>query len=86
MAQSSIYCTFPQNPPLGGKDKLASAAPIKGNNTSVLSSPPTSTVAPPVISALTFLAQYLEDNLQQLLKIVLDFRPPAPPSAPAPAP
>ena len=50
-----------------------------------MSRAPTSTVALPVVSALSSGAWSLEHNLQQIFKIVLDFRPPTPPLAPAPA-
>ena len=36
------------------------------------------TIAPPVVSALSSVAQYLEDDLQRIFKTILDFRRPAP--------
>ena len=74
MARSSAHRTFPQKTPLGDKKKLAGAAFTKGNNIPIVSRAPNPAVAPPVVSVLFSMAQYLEDNLQLILKTVLDFR------------
>ena len=79
MARSFACRTFFQNLSLGGKDKLAGAAPTKGNNTFAMSRAPTSAIAPPVISALSSVAQYSEDDLQRIFRTVLHFRPLASP-------
>ena len=79
MAQSSACRTFLQNPLLGGKNELAGTTPTKGNNTLAMSVAFTPAVAPPVISTLSSVAQYSEDDFQHIIRIILDFRPPAPP-------
>ena len=58
MAQFFARRTLFQNPLLGGKNKLAGAAPTKGNITFTVSYTPTSAAAvtPPVISALFFIS------------------------------
>ena len=86
MAWSSAHCTFPQNLPFGGKDELANAIPTKGNNTSAISRDSTPIVAPPVVFALSSVAQYSKNNPQQIFRTVLDSRPFAFPLAPVPAP
>ena len=60
----SLACYSFQNLLLGSKDKVANTAPTKGNNIPVVSRAPTPTpaVVLPVVSALSFVAQYLEDN------------------------
>ena len=62
MIRSSIYRIFLQNLPFGGKDKLASAVFIKDNIIPTISGAPTPNAAPPVVCALSFAAQYLEDD------------------------
>ena len=47
---------------------------------------PTAAIAPPVVSALSFVSQYLEDDFQWILSYVLDSRLFASLSASAPAP
>ena len=65
MAQSFACCTFPQNTPLGGKNKLAGAATTKGNNIPAVlrALNPVLTVTPPIVSTLSSAVQYLENNL-----------------------
>ena len=75
--------TFPQNPPFSGKDEPAGAAFTKANNTPAVSRAPTAAIAPPLVSILSSVALYLEYDLQQILRTVLDSRPPASPLAPA---
>ena len=61
----SFACHIPsQNLLLGRKDELANIAPTKSNNTSTISHTITSAapIAPPVVFALFFVAQYLENN------------------------
>ena len=66
---------------LGGKNKLAGTTFIRSNNTLAISRASTPTIAPIVASAvflataLSLMAQYLEDDLHQILKTILDFRP-----------
>ena len=74
MPPSSARRTSFQNLSLSGKDKLIGATLTNGNNTPATSHDPNPTVALLVVSALTFVAQYLEDNLQQIFKIVIDSR------------
>ena len=84
MAQSFACQTLSQNPFLGSKDKLANAALIKGNNIPAVSRTPTPAIILSVISALFSIARYLEDDLQQIFRTLLDSRPPALLLAPAP--
>ena len=74
MARFPACRSLPQNPHLGAKEKLAGATPTKGNNTPAVSSTPTPAIAPLVISALSSLAQYLQDDFQQIFRTILDFR------------
>ena len=74
MAPSFACHTPSQNLHVGGKDKLASAAFNKINNTPIVPRAPIPAVAPLLVSALFSMTWYLEDNLQRILKIVLDFR------------
>ena len=75
MTRSFICRTTPQNCLFGNKNKFASIVPTESNNIFILSS--ALTPAPAVTSATTLssVARYLEGNLQQILKTVLDFRP-----------
>ena len=73
MAWSSACRTPRQNSLLGGKNKLAGATPIEGNNTFAVSRALTPAVALLIIFALLFMAQYLKDDLQQIFKTILDF-------------
>ena len=63
MAQSSACRICPQNPLLGGKNKLAGAISIKYNTSPTVLRAFTPTIAPPVVPTLSFMAQYLEDDL-----------------------
>ena len=63
MVQSSACHIFPQNFPLGGKDKLAGAVPTEGNNTPTLSHTPTTIPVIALTTALSSVAQCLKDNL-----------------------
>ena len=87
MAWSSACRIYSQNLLVGSKDKLAGNASSKGNNTSAVLRAFISAIflAPPVISALFSIAQYLKDDFQQILRTVLDFQLPVSPSAPIPA-
>ena len=71
-----------QNLSLSVKNKLASAAPNKGNTTPAVSCASTFIAVLLVISALSFVAQYLKDDFQWIFKTVLDFRPIISPPAP----
>ena len=86
MAQSFAYHIFPQIPPFSGKDKLAGTALTKNNNTLVILHTLTPATAPPVVFALSSVAQYLENDLQRIFQTVLDFGPLVPLPALAPAP
>ena len=85
MAQSSARRIPSQIFFLGGKDKLTGAALTKDNNTPVVLYAPTLAAAPSVVFALSSIDQYLEDDLQRILRTVLDFRPLASLLTPAPA-
>ena len=86
IVQSFICCTPLQNLLFGGKDRFIGATLTKGNNILAVLRAPTSTIAPPVVSILSSMARYSEDDLQRILKNVLDFRPPVSPPAFVPAP
>ena len=86
MAQSFACPTFLQNPLFGGKDELAGVISTKGNNIFAILRARISAATPLIISALSFVLRYIEDDLQQILKTVLDFRSSALLPAPAPAP
>ena len=77
MAQSSAYHTLFQNLFFDGKDKFAGTIPIKGNNTLAMlyTSTSATAIASLFISVLFSVAQYLEDDLQRILRANLDFRP-----------
>ena len=64
MARFFACRTLFQNPLFSGKNKLTNAAPTKGNNTSTVLYTPifALVITPPVVSALFFIAQYLENN------------------------
>ena len=95
MAQSSARCNPRQNPQ-DGKDKLVGRTPTKGNARSTpalaASRTPTPAVAPVIAplaasgSANSSVVRYSEDDLQRILRTVLDSRPLAPIPAPAAAP
>ena len=84
MAWSSARRTPPQNPALSRKEWFAGASPTKDNNTPAVSDAPTPTVALLVVFALFSLAQYSQDDHQQIFKTIWDSRPLAPPLAPTP--
>ena len=63
MGQSSTYHTLFQNSSLGGKDKLAAAAPTKANNISAVLRTPTPASAVAFATTSSSMAQYLENNL-----------------------
>ena len=78
MAQFSTRRALSQNFSLaGGKNKLAGATPIEGNNTSTILYAFTlaNAIAPPIIFALSSITLYSEDDFQQIFRTVLDFRP-----------
>ena len=91
MAQSSARCSPCQNP-YNGKDKLAGGTPTKGSDrctptpATTLASTPTAIPVVALLAASGFadssVVRYLEDDLQQILKTVLDSRPPTPVPAP----
>ena len=91
MAQSSAHCSPRQNLH-DGKDELAGGTPIKGNDrrtpAPVASCAPIPAVAPVVApfaasgSANSSVVRYSEDDLQQILRTVLDSKPLAPVPAP----
>ena len=62
MAQSFAHRTPSQNPPLGGKNKLNGTALTKGNDMPAVSRAPTPAATLPVVSALSSIVQYLEDD------------------------
>ena len=62
MARSSAHRTLLQNLFFGGKDELAGAFSTKDNNISAVSFALTFTAALPIVFALSFIAQYLEDD------------------------
>ena len=82
---SSACHTLPQNLLLDGKNKIAGAAPTKVNNTPAVSRASTIAVAPLIASIFSHVAQYLEDDLQRIIKIGLDFKLSAHFLAPIPA-
>ena len=86
MARFFACRTFSQNFLFGGKDQLAGAALNKDNNTPAMSHAATPATIPPVFSALSSAAQYLENDFQRILMTVFDFRTPAFFWTPAPAP
>ena len=83
MAQSSACCSFCQNPQ-DGKDELDGGTPTKGSDR--CTSTPTATFTPTPVVALVIIllvafgsadssaVRYLKDDLQQILRTVLDFR------------
>ena len=91
MAQSSFCCSSCQNPH-DSKDELAGGTPTKDSNrcipaqaTTRASTPAILPVVAPFVafgSANSSMVRYSKDNLQQILGIVLDFRPPTPVPAP----
>ena len=95
MAQSSARCSPRQNPH-NGKYKLAGGTPTEGSNrrtpAPAASCAPTPAIAPVVAPlgasgpADSSVVKYSEDDLQQILRIVLDSRPLVPVPAPAAAP
>ena len=97
MAQSSACCNPCQNPLVDGKNKLVSGTSTEDSNrcTIVLATTRVFTpivalvVAPLVIfgSANSFVVRYLENDLQQIVKIILEARPlPTPAPTPVLAP
>ena len=94
MAWSSARRSLCQNPH-DGKNELGGGTPTKGSNRHTLA--PTATRAPTPVAALVIallaasgfadssVVRYLEDDLQRILRIVLDSRPLAPVPAPAAA-
>ena len=78
--------------PYDGKNKLAGGIRNESNNRCTPASAATRTliltITPVIIplvasgSANSFVVRYLEDDLQWILRTVLDFRPPAPVPAP----
>ena len=92
MARSSARCSFCQNPLFDGKDEFAGKTPTKGSNcrTTVCAAihAPTPAVAPaiaplaPFGSANSSVVRYLEDDLQRILRTVLDSKLPTPVPAP----
>ena len=87
MAWTSACHTHLQNFLLSGEDELAGAASTEDNNTLFVSfaAIPAVIVAPLLVLASSSVAQYLENDLQQILKIFLDFGPSAPFPTLAPA-
>ena len=95
MAQSSACCNPCQNPH-DSKDELASKTPIercdRRTPAFTASHASTSAIAPVVAllaasgSANSSVVKYSEDDLQRILRIVFNSRPPAPVLAPAAAP
>ena len=91
MAQSSTHHSLCQNPH-DGKDKLAGGTSTKGSNHCTPTPAATRALTPVTILVVALLAasgsadfsevRYLEDNLQRILRTVLDSRPPAPVPAP----
>ena len=94
MAQSFARRSPCQNPH-DGKDELTGGTPTKGNDpctpapaASRASTPAVAPVVAPFAASSpsdSSVVRYLEDDLQQILRIVLDSRPLAPISAPATA-
>ena len=95
MARSSARCSPRQNPH-DGKDELASGTPTKGSDCRTPApaalracTPAVALVVAPLAafgSADSSVVRYSEDDLQQILKTVLDFRSLAPVFAPAAVP
>ena len=95
MAQSSA-CRSPRQNLHNGKDKLGGRTPTEGSDRRTLaptaSRAPTPAVTPIVAqlatsgSANSSVVRYLEDDLQRILRTVLDSRPLALVPAPAAAP
>ena len=91
MARSSA-CRSPCQNPHNGEDKLAGGTPTNGSDRRTPA--PAATHAPtpaavPVVASLaafgsanSFVVRYLEDDIQQILRTVLDSRSPAPVPAP----
>ena len=91
MAWSSARRSLCQNPH-DGKNELGGGTPTKGSNRHTLA--PTATRAPTPVAALVIallaasgfadssVVRYLEDDLQRILRTVLDFKLPAPIPAP----
>ena len=67
-------CTPSQNFLIGSKDELASIASIQGNNIPAMSHASTLTtiLAPSVVFASFSVAQYSENDLQRILRTILD--------------
>ena len=84
MAQSLAFRS-PQNSSLSSNNKLASAAPTESNNIFTMSSAPTPTFAIAPATTSSSMARYLEDELQRILRTVLDIKSPAFLSVSAPA-
>ena len=86
MAQSSACCSPCQNP-YNGKDKLDGGTPTEGSNrrtsVSAATDAPTPAVAPIVGlfiafgTADSFIVRDFKDDIQQILRTVLDSKPPA---------
>ena len=95
MAWSSAYRNLCQNPLFDGKNKLAGGTPTKGSNcrtsvpaTTRVSTPAIAPVVAPLVasgSVDSFMVRYLEDELQQIVKTILEAMP-LPLLAPAPVP
>ena len=91
IAQSSA-CHSPRQNPHNGKNELAGGTPTEGSNrrtpTPATTHAPTPTIAPVVapfvISGFvkSFVVRYSKNNLQRILKTVLNSRPPVPVPAP----
>ena len=75
MAWSSAYRTPPQNFPLSYKDKLAGIGSTKSNNNlAILYTPILTPIIVPA-TALSSVAQYLKNDLQQIFRTILKSRP-----------
>ena len=95
MARSSARPSPRQNPH-NGKNELAGGTPTEGSDRRTLAPAVTRAFTPAVPPVVTPLAtsssadssvvKYSEDDLQQILRTVLDFRPLSPIPAPAAAP
>ena len=88
----SFACCNPRQNAHDGKDELVGGTPTKSSNRYILvsaaTSAPTATVAPVVAtffasgSVNSSVVRYLKDDLQRILRTVLNFRLPAPVPAP----
>ena len=81
MAQSSTCYILSQNLPLGGKDEFIGIAFNKDNNTPVILCIPTPALVIVPATTLSSIAQYLENDLEQILRTVLDSTPPLAPTS-----